>query len=98
MQTLILLILLFLIVIFSILLYLKNKNSRVEKLNSGECPTCGEKTKVFFDDSTKTTFKNEVITQRLLKNHGCSGVREIEYRCKACGLKEVHSTANNSCM
>lgn len=35
-------------------------------------------------------FKNEAITKRVLKNHGCSGVVEFEYRCKHCGLKEVH--------
>lgn len=90
MQTLIFLLLSFLILIFSILLYFKSKHSRVNKLNSGECPSCGEKTKSFVDQSTNTTFKVEVITKRLLKNHGCSGVIEIEYRCKSCGLKEVH--------
>lgn len=90
MQTLIFLLLTFLIVIFSILLYFKNKNSRVDKLNSGECPDCGEKTRIFFDETTKTQFKSDVITTRILKNHGCSGVNDIEYRCKSCGLKEVY--------
>lgn len=90
MQTLIFLLIAFLMVIFSILLYMKNKNSRVDKLNNGECPACGEKAKSFTDQSTKTTFKVENITARILKNHGCSGIREIEYICKSCGLKEVH--------
>lgn len=96
MQTIIFLILTFLITIFSILLYFKNKHSRVDKLNNGECPTCGQKTKMFFDENTNTSFKNEVITTRLLKNHGCSGVSEIEYRCKSCGLKEVYSQNSSS--
>lgn len=91
MQTLLFLIICFLLVIFSVLLYFKTKNSRVNKLNSGECPSCGEKSKTFIDKSTNTTFKVEVITTRLLKNHGCSGVMDIEYKCKTCGLKEVHS-------
>lgn len=91
MQTLLFLIISFLIVIFSTLLYFKTKTGRVDKLNSGECPSCGEKSRSFMDKSTNTTFKVESITTRLLKNHGCSGVMDIEYRCKSCGLKEVHS-------
>jgi hypothetical protein len=93
MQTLIFLLLVFLIAIFSILLYYKNKHSRVDKLNQGICPTCGEKTKTFYDENTKTTFKQEAITAKVLKGGGCSGVNDIEYRCKACGLKEVYSQA-----
>lgn len=91
MQTLIFLLLTFLITIFSVLLYFKNKHSRVDKLNNGECPSCGEKTRTFYDENTRTTFKQEVITARVLKSGGCSGVNDIEYRCKACGLKEVYS-------
>jgi predicted RNA-binding Zn-ribbon protein involved in translation (DUF1610 family) len=90
MQTLIFLLIVFLMTVFSVLLYMKNKHSRVDKLNSGECPTCGEKTRVFKDENRQTTFKVDVITARVLKNHGCSGVNEIEYVCKSCGLKEVH--------
>ncbi len=93
MQTLIFLLLAFLIAIFSVLLYYKNKHSRVDKLNQGECPTCGEKTKTFYDENTKTTFRQEVISAKVLKGGGCSGVNDIEYRCKACGLKEVYSQA-----
>lgn len=93
MQTLIFLLLVFLIVIFSVLLYYKNKHSRVDKLNSGECPTCGEKAKVFYDENTKTTFRQEVISAKVLKGGGCSGVNDIEYKCKACGLKEVYTQA-----
>jgi hypothetical protein len=96
MQTIIFLLLLFLIAIFSILLFYKNKHSRLNKLNSGQCPACGEKTKTFYDENTKTYFKQEVITTRLLKNGGCSGVNDIEYRCKACGLKEVYSQSSIS--
>ncbi len=92
MQTIIFLTLTFLIVIFSVLQYFKSKNSRLDKLKSGECPDCKQKTKTFFDDNTKTTFTQEVISAKILKGGGCSGVPDIEYRCKACGLKEVYNS------
>ena len=91
MQTLILILILFLISIFSVLLYFKTKKNRLFLLNSGECPSCKEKRKVFTDKNTNTTFTQSIINSRVLKNHGCSGVIEIEYSCKNCGLKEVHS-------
>ncbi|MDD2886703.1 MAG: hypothetical protein PHY66_02800 [Aliarcobacter sp.] len=92
MQTLILILILFLITIFSVLLYFKTKTSRIEKLVSGECPTCGEKTRTFFNEKTQTTFKSEIIKSRILQSHGCSGVKDVEFTCDSCGLKEVHST------
>jgi hypothetical protein len=92
MQTLIFLLILFLITIFSVLLYFKSKTTRVEKLLSGECPSCGQKAKVFFDEKTNTTFKSEIIKSNILKNHGCSGVNDVEFSCEVCGNKEVHST------
>ena len=92
MQNLFFLLILFLITIFSVLLYLKSKTLRVEKLLSGECPACGQKAKVFFDEKTKTTFKSEIIKSRVLQSHGCSGVKDVEFSCESCGLKEVHST------
>ncbi len=91
MQTLVFLLLTFLIVIFSILLYYKTRHSRIDKLNRGECPLCGESAKVFYDENTKTTFKQEVISTKVLKSGGCSGINDIEYRCKSCGLKEIYS-------
>lgn len=97
MQTLFLILILFLISIFSVLLYFKTKKSRLDSLNSGECPTCKEKRKTFTDKNTNTTFTQEVITSRVLKNHGCSGVIEIEFTCKNCGLKEVHQISNSGC-
>jgi len=96
MQTIIFLLLIFLIVIFSVLLFYKNKHKRVDLLNSGQCPSCKAKPKIFFDENTNTTFKKNVISTRILKNHGCSGVKDIEYRCKVCGLKEVYSQSSFS--
>ena len=96
MQTLLFILILFLISIFSVLLYFKTKLSRVDTLNKGECPICKQKAKTFFDEKTNTTFKSEVISSRVLKNHGCSGVVEIEYSCKNCGLNEVHSVSSSS--
>ena len=92
MQTLIFILILFLITIFSVLLYFKSKTTRVEKLLSGECPSCGQKAKVFFDEKTNTTFKSEIIKSNILKNHGCSGVNDVQFNCEVCGNKEVHST------
>ena len=91
MQTIIFLTLIFLIVIFSVLLYFKQKTSRLDTLNSGVCPACGSKTKIILDTDNNTEFKVPVIKQRLLQNHGCSGAIEIEYKCTECGLKEVHT-------
>lgn len=99
MQNLIFLLIIFLITIFSVLLYFKSKTSRVEKLLNGECPSCGEKAKVFFDENTKTTFKSEIIKSKVVQNHGCSGINDVEFICELCGLKEVHSTnlSSSSC-
>ena len=81
----------FLIVVFSILLYLKQKTSRIDTLNSGTCPDCGASTKIILDTENSTKFEVQVLKKRLLKNHGCSGAVDIEYRCDDCGLKEVHT-------
>ena len=97
MQTLFLILILFLISIFSVLLYFKTKVNRLDLLNSGECPTCKQKRKSFFDKNTNTTFTSEIISSRVLKNHGCSGVVEIEFSCKNCALKEVHSINSSGC-
>lgn len=51
------------------------------------------RTLINYDENTKTTFKSEAISARMLKSGGCSGVNDIEYRCKECGLKEVYSQA-----
>ena len=97
MQTLFIILILFLISIFSVLLYFKTTKGRLDTLNSGECPSCKEKRKTFFDKNTNTTFTSEIITSKVLKNHGCSGVVEIEYSCKSCGLREVHSINSSNC-
>ena len=97
MQTVITLLILFLIAIFSVLLYYKQKNSRLEKLQNGICPDCGAEPKIYLDKETNTTFSNKPISTRLLKNHGCSGTVDIEYRCKMCELKEVHSQSGRGC-
>ena len=56
MQTLFIILILFLISIFSVLLYFKTTKGRLDTLNSGECPSCKEKRKTFFDKNTNTTF------------------------------------------
>jgi len=97
MYTIFSLLIFFLIVIFSILLYFKSKKSRQADLDNGTCPSCGATTKSFKDPSTNTLFKVESIKARVLKNHGCSGIIEIEYTCNNCGLKEVHTSVGQGC-
>lgn len=97
MYTIIGILLLFLISIFSILLFFKSKKSRQVLLDNGTCPVCDTTTKSFKDEKTGALFKVEVIKKRVLKNHGCSGITEIEYTCNNCGLKEVHNSVGQNC-
>jgi len=97
MYTIIGILLLFLISIFSILLFFKSKNSRQDLLDEGTCPVCDATTKSFKDEKTGALFKVEAIKQKVLKNHGCSGIIEIEYTCNHCGLKEVHNSVGQNC-
>jgi C4-type Zn-finger protein len=97
MYTAITTLILFLIAIFAVLLFFKSKKDRQATLDDGECPTCGATTKTFKDETTNTTFKVSPIKTRILKNHGCSGVVEIEYVCESCGLKEVHNSVGQGC-
>jgi C4-type Zn-finger protein len=92
MYTIIGILLLFLISVFSILLFFKSKKSRQQELDNGNCPVCGASAKSFKDENTGSLFRVEVIKQKVLKNHGCSGIIEIEYSCNNCGLKEVHNS------
>ena len=97
MYTIIGIFLLLLISIFSILLFFKSKNSRQVLLDEGTCPICDASTKSFKDENTGALFKVEAIKQKVLKNHGCSGIIEIEYTCNNCGLKEVHNSVGQNC-
>jgi hypothetical protein len=97
MYTILSLLIFFLISIFATLLYFKLKTQRKEQLHNGICPACKESAKTFKDPNTGVMFTKDVISARLLKSGGCSGVNEIEYRCSNCGLKEVHSENSNGC-
>lgn len=97
MYTVIALLLLFLITVFSILLYFKSKRSRQELLEKGTCPACHAETKIFKDDNTGTTFSVTPIQKNLLRKHGCSGTADVEYTCNNCDLKEVHTVNGYSC-
>ena len=97
MYTIISVLILFLISIFAVLLYFKSKKDRQATLEEGTCPSCGETYRTFKDENTNTSFKVDVIKPRVLKNHGCSGIVEIEYKCNSCGLKEVHNSVGQGC-
>lgn len=97
MYTIIGILLLFLISIFSVLLFFKSKKTRQNFLDKGTCPSCQATTKSFKDQSTGALFKVESIKQNILKKHGCSGIFEIEYVCNNCGLREVHNSVGRGC-
>lgn len=97
MYTILTLLLIFLILIFAIALYFKSKKNRQADLDNGICPRCGATAKVFTDQETGTKFKVDAIKARIIKNHGCSGINEIEYRCSSCELKEIHTSVGQGC-
>lgn len=97
MYTTISILILFLISIFTILLYMKNKKSRLADFEQGICPNCHATTKRFKDENTQSTFAISPIESRVLRDGGCSGVSDVEYKCKSCGLKEVHSQIAGRC-
>lgn len=96
-QTFIFLLLSFLLVIFSTLLYFKNKTARKESFARGVCPSCGAEPIAIEDSIKGTKVTKKPIKSKVLKNHGCSGVIEIEYNCSNCGVKEVHTHQNGGC-
>ncbi|WP_198304860.1 hypothetical protein [Arcobacter vandammei] len=98
MQTLFFLFLTFIIVIFLLYIFFKSKQNRLSKLLNGTCPRCLETKKIFFDEATKTKFTKEIIETRVLKDYGCSGIKDVEFSCKSCDLKEIHSiNSQNGC-
>lgn len=97
MYTIVSILIMFLMVVFSILLYFKSKKDSQSLLDEGICPSCDAKPRSFKDEKTNTLFKVDVIQKKPLKNHGCSGIIEYEYRCSACGLKEVHNSIGHGC-
>jgi len=97
MYTIIFILILFLIAIFGTLLYFKTQKQKQAMLEVGKCPSCGSEIKRFKDENSGVLFEVSPIESRVLKNHGCSGIVEIEYICKACGLKEIHNSLGNGC-
>ena len=91
MYTIISTLILFLIVVFSILLYFKLKTKNLRKLHNGTCPSCDATKKEFTNPTNGMKIKVDVITTKLLRSGGCSGASEIQYKCKECGFKFVSS-------
>ena len=85
----ILLLVLFILIVLGILLFMKSKQIRVSKLEAGICPNCDAKEKQI--NTPNGLLKIQVIESKLLKSHGCSGVADMEYYCKECEIKEVHT-------
>jgi len=97
MYTIIAILLFFLIAIFGTLLFYRSKKTRLASLESGTCPVCGATSKSFKDENTGTLFKVDAIERNILRKHGCSGTMEVEFDCKSCGNKEVHTVFGNGC-
>jgi len=97
MYTVIAILLLFLIAVFSILLLFKSKKSNQELLENGTCPACNSTIQTFKDENTGSTFEVNPIKSNILKSHGCSGTVEVEYTCTKCGLKEIHTIYKQQC-
>lgn len=97
MYTIIAILLFFLIAVFGTLLYYRSKRSTLTLLENGTCPVCHATTKSFKDENTGTTFHIEAIEKNILKKHGCSGTADVEFICKSCGHKEVHTTFGGNC-
>jgi hypothetical protein len=84
-----LLLVLFVLIVLGILLFMKTKQIRISKLEAGICPNCDAKEKQI--QTPNGLLKIPAIESKLLKSHGCSGVADIEYYCKECEIKEVHT-------
>ena len=82
---------LFIVVLLLIYIFFKSKQNHLFSLLSGSCPSCKEIKKVFFDKVNGVDFTQEIIKTRVLKDYGCSGVKDVEFTCVSCGLKEVYS-------
>jgi rubredoxin len=88
---------LFLIVIFSILLYFKLKTQNLKSLHNGTCPSCGATKKEFVNPTNAMTIKVDVILIKVLRDGGCSNTTELEYKCKECGFKLISSEYKGYC-
>lgn len=91
MQTLLFIFITFIVVLLLVYIFFKSKQNRLFKLLSGTCPSCLETKKVFFDKNTNSKFQQEIIKTHILKDHGCSGLKDVEFTCTSCGLKEIHT-------
>lgn len=97
MYTIIAILLFFLIAVFGTLLYYRSKKSTLILLENGTCPMCHAESKSFKDENTGTVFTVDAIEKNILQKHGCSGTMEVEFICKNCGHKEVHTTRSGGC-
>ncbi len=63
------------IILLSVLayyLYIRHKGAKLQKIEQGICPECGQKT----------------IALKTKKGGGCSGTSNVTYRCENCGYEE----------
>ena len=96
MLTLLYILIAFVLVLLLLYIFFESKQDRLQTLLLGTCPDCAETKTVFVDKNTNTTFTQEVIFSKVLRKHGCSGINEVEFTCKSCDLKEIHSINSSS--
>lgn len=97
MYTIISTLILFLVVVFSILLYFKLKKENLIKLHNGICPSCDATKKEFTNPTNGMKINVDVIQAKVLRSGGCSGTTEVEYKCKECGFSYVSSEYGGGC-
>jgi len=89
--------LLLLIAVAAVLLYYQNKSKRLQAFKKGICPNCGAEPTKIYDKEKQIFLTKNPIDARVLRNNGCSGAIEMEYRCKECDIKEVFNERGGSC-
>lgn len=62
-------------------LYLKEKSIRLKKVEKGICPNCNQ----------------DSIEIKRSKSGGCSGVRNIIFKCQNCDFEEEFNIFGSSC-
>lgn len=77
-------------------LYFVQKKKNLDLFLKSTCPSCDATKTVFHTPENEKVYFNP-IEQKLIKNHGCSGVKEVEFRCKKCDFHQIHTLPNRGC-
>lgn len=75
--------------VVAVMLYYQIKSKRLQTFKKGICPNCGAEPTKIYDNEKQIMLTKNPIDARVLRNNGCSGGVEMEYRCMECDIKEV---------